>query len=481
MYKRNDVYYFSKRINGTPYKVSLHSNNLEYSRILRDRIIEELSVMASEKNEFLALKKFLQNSEHFLVDAKIDLGKARRKIFDVISKKDYERVKRDADELNKARQGLESLTQKATDNTTSDIKNLADKVAQMEANLLAKINSIESNSFKDNQAQTYASQHNDSKIDIYSNIEQYFNEYIEYKKTFDKVSNSSVKTYKASFKYLRYFITAETDFSFKFFKELQKKFQQLPKNFFKYPKYHEKSFDELMKLKEQEDYETLDNKTLNGHINNFRLFFDFLKYEEVISENPLNDIKPLIEAKGTVKEEYTDEELSQIFNSDMEKEYIHMAKVALYCGLRIEEVLSLKKEDIKDDMIFIDLEDTGTKKHQRIIPIHKNLKDTIQFQSKHNKGKYLFFLGNVGDQVKNVGKRMNRRLKKIVNVKEKSFHSFRKNFSQELELNTTAEEKTKKYLMGHSQAKDITHMIYNRGKVNTQKLIECIDQITFNY
>jgi len=446
--------------------------------MLRDKIIEELSVMASEKNEFFALKKFLQNSEHFLVDVRIDIGKAQRKIFDVISRKDFERVKRDADALKEAREELDSLRQ--TEAPKSETQILVDKIAEMEANLFAKINSIEASSLQNNLPQNDTATTAD-KIDIYANLDQYFDEYIEYKKTFDKVSNSSIKTYKASFKYLRYFITSETDFSFKFFKEVQKQFQQLPKNFFKYPKYYEKSFEELMKLKEQENYETLDNKTLNGHINNFRLFFDFLKYEEIIDENPLNDIKPLIEAKGTVKEEYTDEELTQIFNSDMEKEYLHMAKVALYCGLRIEEVLSLKKEDIKDGMIFVDMEDTGTKKHQRIIPIHKNLKEVIEFQSKHNKGDYLFFFGNVGDEVKNVGKRVNRRLKKVVNTKEKSFHSFRKNFSQEIELNTKAEEKTKKYLMGHSQSKDITHMIYNRGKVNTQKLIECVDQITFNY
>ena len=35
--------------------------------------------------------------------------------------------------------------------------------------------------------------------------------------------------------------------------------------------------------------------------------------------------------------------------------------------------------------------------------------------------------------------------------------------------------------MGHSQSEDITHTIYNRGKVNIQKLKDCINQMTFEY
>ena len=38
-------------------------------------------------------------------------------------------------------------------------------------------------------------------------------------------------------------------------------------------------------------------------------------YEEIIEDNPLNDIIPLNEVKGTIKEEYSEKELNLIFNS----------------------------------------------------------------------------------------------------------------------------------------------------------------------
>ena len=165
----------------------------------------------------------------------------------------------------------------------------------------------------------------------------------------------------------------------------------------------------------------------------------------------------------------------------MEKEYINLCKFSLYCGLRIEEVLSIKKKNIKDNLIYIDLNDTSTKKHQRVIPIHTNLISILDYQTQSNKGEYIFFNGNNGSEATNVGKRINRRLKKIVPDSVKSFHSFRKNFSQEIELNTDSEEKIKKYLMGHNLGKNVTHNIYNRGKVNLEKLFSCINQISFNY
>ena len=187
-----------------------------------------------------------------------------------------------------------------------------------------------------------------------------------------------------------------------------------------------------------------------------------------------------MENKDTRKIEYTKQELEQIFTSNLEIDYLNMCKVALYSGLRIEEVLSLKKEDIKDNILNVDIKDKGTKKHQRSIPLHKNLIDTINQQLK-NKGNYLFFNGNIENEVGNIGKKLNRRLQKIINNKDKTFHSLRKNFSQELELNTDSEDKIKKYLMGHTFSKDVTHMIYNRGKINQEKLIDCINQITFIY
>ena len=316
--------------------------------------------------------------------------------------------------------------------------------------------------------------------DIYVNLDKYYNNYIEHRKNFNQISNASVKGYNSAINYLKYFINEDTIFNFKFFKEVQKKLQTLPKNFFKSSKYKNLKYDDLMKLKKIENYETLNSKTINKHITYYSLFFKYLKYEEIVEENPLIDMIPLSEESGTIKEEYSDNELKLIFSSDMEKPYLNMCRIALYTGLRVEEVLSIKKDNIKENLIHIDLENSSTKKHQRIIPIHKNIISTIEEQIKTNEGVFLFFNGNGGTEVNKVGKRLNRRIQLVVSTKIKTFHSFRKNFSQVIELETNAEESTKKYLMGHSND-SVTHNIYNRGKFNIKKLVDCINQINYEY
>ncbi|NDK08952.1 tyrosine-type recombinase/integrase [Candidatus Gracilibacteria bacterium] len=342
---------------------------------------------------------------------------------------------------------------------------------KLEKKLLDKIDMLQNNTLKETT---------NRNNDIFVNLDKYYNEFMEYKKNFDKISYSSLKSYKSSLLYLKYFTDKNTIFNFSFFKDVQKKLQELPSNFFKYEKYHTKSFNEVLKMKKVENFDTLNSKTINNHMSNYNKFFDYLIYEELLTDNPLNNIKSLAEEESE-KVEYSQEDLDKIFSSGMEKKYFNMCKFALYAGLRIQEILSIKKDDIKDNLIHITLEDTSHKKHTRVIPIHKNILDLIEYQKKHNPSDYLFFDFSKKEEPKNVGKLVNRRLRKIINDSNKSFHSFRKNFSQEIELNTNGEEKTKKYLLGHSFKNDVTHSIYNKNKINIEKLVDCIKQITFNY
>lgn len=322
---------------------------------------------------------------------------------------------------------------------------------------------------------------------ILANLDTYYKDFLKYSEKYDPKSVSSFKNYNAAMKYLKYFTNENTILNFSFFKDIQSKLQLIPRNFSSSKRFLQYSFEEIVEINEIEDMDTLQNNTITNHMSFYNCFFEYLKYEQILKENPLDNIVPLPKLDSN-KIEYSEEDLEKIFNSDMEQEYKDVCKLCLYTGLRIKELLSIKKENIQNGFIHITLENTSKKKHQRIIPIHKNIEKIIEHQIKHNQSAYLFFNFDQKNEVTNVGKRLNRRLHEIVlnqmiDGKEmrKSFHSLRKNFSQEIEMNTEAEEKTKKYLMGHTQKKDVTHEIYNRGKVNTKKLEDCINQITFKY
>jgi len=451
--KRNNIYYFSKRMNKKHIKISLKSGNLEYCIMLRDKIIKRLEMPTLEQ----VLNKIKNRETLTKEEASLAYGEETIK-------------QQEKNHIQLTPQEQEELT----NYTFKEEIETSKKIKELEQNKDNQILEIVKTLQQQQTPQTQPINNN-----LKDNLDKYFNNFLEHKKNFDKVSQASLTSYKSSLHYLKYFIDENTIFNFTFFKQLQKNLQELPTNFFKYSKYNTKTFNEVVKFKNK--YQTMNNKTVNKHMINYKLFFNYLTYEEIIKENPLNNIKQLLEEKNTIKEEYTQYELENIFNSDIEKEYLNMCKIALYTGLRVEELLTLKKEDIKDNCIHLNLEDKSTKKHTRIIPIHKNIINTLEEQKKANKGVFLFLSEASKSEVSNMGKKVNRRLRKIVNNKNKSFHSLRKNFSQEVELNTNAEEKTKKYLMGHTFSKDVTHMIYNRGKMNLEKLRNCINQISFNY
>ena len=160
-------------------------------------------------------------------------------------------------------------------------------------------------------------------------------------------------------------------------------------------------------------------------------------------------MKNLIEKQAELKERYL-VEISVLWQNDK--------KMIDYC-LRLNELYI----PILNDSKIICLEKPQIEK-EFYFPEHGYDYDEVcQYERNVNKNLENYFIEQNKDHTK------------------KSFHSFRKNFSQEIELNTNAEEQIKKYLMGHSFSKDVTYMAYNGQKMNSPKQIDCINQITFTY
>ena len=358
-----------------------------------------------------------------------------------------------------------NLIVKPDPNDPTETEEEAEKIANI---FLKKI----SNNFKNNDE---IEKKNTTTLNI-ENLKKYFDEYKEYKIKNDKISLSSIKSYNSSFDYLLYFINNNNNvnFDFHFFKNIQDNLQIVPQNRTKFKKYNTKNIDELKQIYKKDKYITLNNKTINNHIININTFFEYLKYNRIIKINECSEIKPLKESESE-KNPFNDNDIIKIFNSDMESIYKNFCKMGIYTGMRIAEILNIKKIDIEDN--FIKINDGKTKNAIRIIPIHPKILEIIENQIKENQGNFLFFDGEISKNSKNI----NRRIRKIIVEKEKTFHSFRKCFSIALETQTVADVKTKNYLLGHSFKKDITHTIYNKGNINKQKLIDAINQIEFNF
>lgn len=155
-------------------------------------------------------------------------------------------------------------------------------------------------------------------------------------------------------------------------------------------------FSELKTLELQEFF----NKEIAGWStqslakNILKSLFDYaLKYE--IVDKDYSKFIELVKRERAIKRAiFTEIERESIFQSN--NKICKAVLVLIYTGLRINEFLSLKREDIENNFIFVNASKTYA--GIRNIPIHPKIKNIINEFLEDN-GEYLFILKNNGKKV----------------------------------------------------------------------------------
>lgn len=376
--------------------------------------------------------------------------------------KEKQKIKRDLEKLAK-KQKLQEQERKHQE----ELEEYKNKLAKQMNITIPEEPEIKETAQTTQKAKTF------SKSQLFEFWEDFQSERMEREKN----SNASMKAYDATKKIFFYFLKEKgNDLSFSFFKDLQSKIRQLPPRFTTSKLYKLEPNQALKKIKEQE-LEKLNVKTVNRNLSIINLFVDYLAYIEKIEINHCS--KLILDKKSNLnpKLNYTKEDVKKIFEKLEDQKDKDFCKFALYTGLRIGEIYNLKglNIDLEEKLITITQEDTSNKFHKRIIPIHKNIFEMLEkivnnLPSQDNK------LFDFDKSLNATMKAINRKLKKIIPDTNKTFHSFRKCFSQSIE-NSEVDEKYKEFLLGNSLSKNIRHKIYNLGKVNTKMLRKCIDEM----
>ena len=194
--------------------------------------------------------------------------------------------------------------------------------------------------------------------------------------------------------------------------------------------------------------EVLKNKesTINSHIRTFKSLFNELIREEIMTKNPMDKIKYMIEDIRI--ETFTQEHLEKMVNYyirrkkkgyDFHNERGYIAiKVLLGTGIRSGELLNIKWKDV--DFVNESITVFGKARRQRTIPLHSQLKrdlseyriylniifeqvstEDYMYPTSHNKQASKSSLDNVF-----------KRLKKAIKLTEVrcSPHTFRHTFAQ---------------------------------------------------
>ena len=189
----------------------------------------------------------------------------------------------------------------------------------------------------------------------------------------------------------------------------------------------------------------LSNKTINLYMRQLKSIFNEYEKLNVITKNPFV-VKPLPESKIT--KVFTNTNIQDIFiNAKFTEEEILTLKIGLYSGMRLEEIGTLRLNNIQDNC-FVAIDAKSNK--EKVIPIHKSILNEILLRAKsNNQSEYLVFKNSKSQsRVETIRIPLNRKLKSEYDL---TTHKTRATFRTYLE-NTEAKESFINELMGHSQS-----------------------------
>ena len=258
--------------------------------------------------------------------------------------------------------------------------------------------------------------------------------FIQKQKELDKVSKSTYKAWASAFKKLQTYFGKKTldSLSIEDYEEFR--------NFLK------------------REYK-IKNKTINNTLKYANKFINFAVSRKLIKENVLVGLESLTE-EAVEKENYTDEEVLEIFNYPYElKDYKYIFMIGAYSGMRVHEICNLTNEDIKkeDDIYYFNITKSKTKNGIRKVPIHENILDTIL--------KIDFPLLKDKRTVDAKEKAILRQLYKVVDKNStKSFHTLRAKFISKVIEALPDKLLILQEIVGHSKSKNTELTVNDYGK-----------------
>jgi integrase len=454
----NGNYYFSFRYKNKSLKYSLKTKDLYFANRLKIKLIQRLKQKKEFKNMFDTLD---DNIECGYNHNSIDLDEFIR------VEQRYQLKEQIRKQKSKDYDAMRITTSIDTQEDPEVIKKIEQKILKM---LITEKN-------RGNIKEIHM---NNQSIDA-ENLKDGFENFLQYKKD-ENISQASLKSYNTFFRYLLLF-TNENEKIFHldeyFFKDMQDKVRKLPKDCLRGRNQHLK-YNEIMKNFKDKKFETLSNKYINSMFNFYKNLWKYFNYKSFTKEKPLEDILTLKETtRHYVPFDIVELQVLLRENTAYDPDQVDYVKMGIYTGMRIDEIINLKKENIDLKEKLITITKSKTKSGLRVIPIHKNLFDIIENRYKNAINDFLFSSDGNKDKMT---KRISKCVRKFISEPSKRFHSTRKNFAQELyfhQQQNLIQENTIQRLLGHSNKDNISFSVYNLSKIDIDVLRKAIDLIDY--
>ncbi|MBE0514120.1 tyrosine-type recombinase/integrase [Sulfurimonas sp.] len=315
----------------------------------------------------------------------------------------------------------------------------------------------------------------------FETIEEVFKSFIEYSRKVKRIKEDTFKQYETSFRWL--LLDYKKTLKIYELEDINKWIEYrdllttLPNNFLRRYKDGLDIDDivyNIIEENDENDKETvlLNSKTINKHFISYNQFLNYLVLFKKIKTNPLDKLLSLNTIENP-HNSFSEDEINKLLKDTKDNEIKDFFNVLLHTGMRLSSVLNIRKENINLELKTLNIIDDKTLSGVRKITIHNKIFNILNDYVKSDR-EHIFFDTRGKDLVQ---KRINRHIKKTLNI-NKTIHSFRKNFTQKL-FNVCDDINLRKYIIGHSQLRDITFTTYNQEKINIKKMRDIINQISY--
>lgn len=223
----------------------------------------------------------------------------------------------------------------------------------------------------------------------------------------------------------------------------------------------------------------LKNKGLKGSSINTAMFvLDIILStavkQKIINSNPLKDIERLSTKDSKAKESFTSDDIKKILAQDWGNTiYRDIFIVACMTGMRIGEIIALKKSSIKDGYIEVSSSYSSklklvkdTKNHKsRSIPLSSELEEVISpYFINIDDDQFIFNIAGAPINYRSFWTKFDSILDAAGIEGNKSFHSTRHFFDSRLYLDEGIDKERIKAVMGHSSDDMFRHYLHIEDK-----------------
>lgn len=205
----------------------------------------------------------------------------------------------------------------------------------------------------------------------------------------------------------------------------------------------------------------------------FRAVFNFALENDICEKDYSQFVESTSEKKAKEKRPFTKEEINILWDN-LGRKNLDTILIMVYSGMRIGELLKIRKKDINLEERYIELHGTKTKAADRIVPIHKKIIPLLEKRMAETEN-WLFKSSNRDTPIS------------YTNYKDKHFNII----MNELNMNHTPHECRHSFItyatefnfdqillmkiVGHS-AQNVTQDTYTHAKSFVEKLVKEIDK-----